>query len=121
MTSDSDTPPADGGPDGTTSASGVLRSLSEEGFDASFTPLEEPPGSVRCGTCGQASPAGSFEVADERRLEGASDPDDMVLIVAATCPACGARGAMVLAYGPEASAADSDVVAAMAAQELKSR
>ena len=45
-----------------------------------------------------------------RRLEGASDPDDMMAVVALECGVCGAAGTMVLGYGPSATAADSDVL-----------
>jgi hypothetical protein len=48
-----------------------------------------------------------------RRLEGASDPADMVAIVAVTCPRCGNQGTAVLAFGPAASAEDSDVLAVL--------
>jgi hypothetical protein len=45
-----------------------------------------------------------------RRLEGESDPADMVAIVAITCPQCGRRGTMVLGFGPAATAEDADVL-----------
>jgi hypothetical protein len=48
-----------------------------------------------------------------RRLEGASDPDDLVAVVGLVCPVCGARIAAVLHYGPTASAAEADVLAAL--------
>ena len=43
-------------------------------------------------------------------MEGASDPDDMLALVAMTCPQCGARGTLVLAFGPMAPEADVDVL-----------
>ena len=43
-------------------------------------------------------------------MEGASDPDDMTLVVAARCPHCGAGGVVVLGYGPTASEADAAVL-----------
>lgn len=39
-----------------------------------------------------------------------SDPDDMLMIVAVTCPVCGARGTLTLGYGPIASIEDTDVL-----------
>jgi hypothetical protein len=36
-------------------------------------------------------------------LEGASDPDDMMTVIAARCPHCGVAGTLVLGYGPNAS------------------
>lgn len=35
-----------------------------------------------------------------RRLEGASDPDDMVAIVAISCPVCATQGTLSPQYGP---------------------
>ncbi|MCU1371792.1 MAG: hypothetical protein JWO77_2986 [Ilumatobacteraceae bacterium] len=98
------------------SLTGVLRRLAADGFDASFRPTREPvegQAAVVCGACGRAAPAADLQVLEERRLEGASDPDDMVLVVAASCPACGARGTIALGYGPEASPEDSDLVVAL--------
>jgi DNA-directed RNA polymerase subunit RPC12/RpoP len=89
----------------------ILAALSADGFVCSMTPLAG--GDVRCGECGQESPAGDFEVESLRRTEGASDPGDMSAIAAITCPRCGARGAAVLRFGPEAGEADEDVLAAL--------
>lgn len=102
------------------SLTGVLRELAESGYGASFRPAREPVEgrpAIVCGECGRSSPARDLDVAQERRLEGASDPDDMLLAVAATCPACGARGVIALAYGPEASPEDADLVQAMHAPD----
>ena len=46
-----------------------------------------------------------------RRLEGASDPDDMLAVVALECPVCSMKGTIVLHFGPEASAEELDVLA----------
>jgi hypothetical protein len=91
---------------------GVLRALADAGFDAQFLPGERP-GTLHCRSCGSDAEAASFEVVEERRLEGASDPDDMVLVVAVRCPVCAAPGSLVLGYGPDASPEDADVVAAL--------
>lgn len=93
-------------------AVGVLAALRDEGVIAEFNPGREPA-TVHCGGCDSTSPGERFEVVAERRLEGASDPDEMVLIVAARCPVCHISGALVLGYGPEASATDADLVAAL--------
>jgi hypothetical protein len=112
MTSDSDGQPPLGVPSDYETASGVLRNLAEVGVAEQFAP-GATAGTLRCSACGSESAAQRFELLDERRLEGASDPDDMVLIVAARCPVCAAQGAVVLGYGPEASPEDSDVVRAL--------
>jgi hypothetical protein len=89
----------------------ILAGFSEDGFTCSMTPLAG--GTVRCGECRQESPAGDFAVASVRRTEGASDPGDMSAIAAITCPSCGAKGTVVLRFGPEAGEADDDVLAAL--------
>ncbi len=105
-----------GMPSDNDSLTGVLRDLAASGFAGSYRPAGEPvegQPAVVCGACGRAAPAGDLAVVEQRRLEGASDPDDLVLAVAATCPACGAGGVIVLGYGPEASPEDADIVAAL--------
>jgi hypothetical protein len=89
----------------------ILADLAADGFASSMTALAG--GDVRCGECGQASPAGDFAVDGLRRTEGASDPGDMSAVVALTCPRCSARGTAVLRFGPEAGEADDDVLAAL--------
>jgi hypothetical protein len=68
---------------------------------------------VRCEVCGQETPADELAVDSFARLEGASDPGDMAAVVALTCPHCDARDVLVVRYGPEASAADADVLVAL--------
>ncbi len=104
--------PPEGVPSDYDEVSSVVARLGEEGWDVQLLPGPDP-GTLRCGRCREVRALGDWTVDDERRLEGASDPDDMVLVVAATCPACSAHGTIVLAYGPEASDVDSDLVAAL--------
>ncbi|CAN5762399.1 hypothetical protein BH23ACT2_BH23ACT2_01360 [soil metagenome] len=82
------TDPVEGVPGDNTNLVAMLDSLAGEGFDANLTAVADA--SLRCGSCGQASRADSYDIARVRRLEGASDPDDMQMVVAATCPNCGA-------------------------------
>lgn len=89
----------------------VLAQFKADGYEGDL--FAEEGGDVRCGTCDEATPAGELDVDELRRLEGASDPSDMSAVVAATCPRCGTRGVMVVMYGPEASGADTDVMAAL--------
>jgi len=91
----------------------VLERWAGEGIPASFTPGGEV-GALHCDACGSDQPAARFEVIEERRLEGASDPDDMVLAVAARCPVCEREGSVVLGFGAEASVDDAEVVVALA-------
>lgn len=105
-------PPVPGAPSDHDELRSVLARLATEGWDQQIVPGSEPA-SLRCGHCREVHSITAWTVDDERRLEGASDPADMVIVVAATCPACGHRGAIALGYGPEASAVDSDLVAAL--------
>ncbi len=89
----------------------ILRDFQDDGFTADL--FAEEGGDIRCGACSVATPAGDIDVAELRRMEGASDPADMAAVIAATCPSCGSRGVMVVMYGPEASGADTDVLAAL--------
>ena len=100
----------DGGysPDGVTLLE-VIDALDGEGYTGQFMARE---GSiVECATCHAQTPANKM-VGDHRlyRLEGASDPDDMVAVAALRCPSCGTPGTLVLKFGPEASAVDADVL-----------
>ncbi len=105
-----DRQPPPGSVEGT--VTGVLTDLAADGFDVSFIPGAEP-GHLRCRACGSETAAERFEVRRERRLEGASDPDDMVLVVGARCPVCRRLGVVVLGYGAEASPEDADLVLAL--------
>ena len=118
-----DLTPDDGTPDdGTTgsaaangpadpSLSTVLGELERAGWAGQFMPLEG--GSIRCVTCREVFPAEGAEADEVRRLEGVSDPADMLIVVPLTCPSCATRGALVAHYGADASGEEADVVAAM--------
>jgi hypothetical protein len=82
----------------------VLADLQSEGFDVQFTATAA--GGIECANCGATSPGDSVDVVRRRRMEGASDPDDMMTVIAAACPSCGRRGTLVMGYGPNASEAD---------------
>ena len=98
-------------PSDNTTMSAVLDAFSEEGFEGEL--WARPGGRILCGSCRTTSPADAFSIGLQRRLEGASDPDDMQLVVGATCPACGAKGVLSLHYGPTAGEDDADVVVAL--------
>ncbi len=86
----------------------VLEGYTEAGFASSFAAEED--GIVHCDSCGSDLDSSRVVMRSLRRLEGASDPDDMMAVVALECGVCGAAGTMVLGYGPSATAADSDVL-----------
>lgn len=82
--------------------------LEKKGFEAQFR--VKPGGSLLCLACQQASPAKSFRVHSQKRVEGVSDPDDQSLVVALACPSCHAKGTLTLAYGPRAGAEEAQVL-----------
>jgi len=97
----------DPGHDGTTMTE-VLTAYSEGGFTESFTVTEDAQ--LECHVCDARSPGSEVSMSSLRRLEGESDPDDMVAVVAVTCPACGAQGTLVLGFGPMSTAEDAQVL-----------
>ncbi len=90
---------------------GVLAELDDAGWTGQTMPLEG--GRIRCLTCREEFAAETVSADHVRRLEGASDPGDMVIVVPVTCPSCSTRGVLVAHYGPDASPEDADVVAAL--------
>ena len=103
-----------GAPGDNTTLSHVLAHYEHAGFTGEF---EIDGEGLRCATCTTTSPAGEFAMHSLRRLEGASDPDDMLAVVAITCPACATPGVVVLKFGPEASRAEAELLGAF--QDLR--
>lgn len=100
-----------GAPSDNTTLTAILAGLDDDGFGAQFVVREGAQ--IECLACRNTSPASSFVARRSRRLEGASDPDDMVHVVALTCPVCKAGGTVVLTYGVNASLEDGDVSLAL--------
>jgi hypothetical protein len=101
---DAQTRPHDGG----ATLTDVLAGYADSGFTGSFSAVDGA--AVECHQCNTRSDAASIIMSSLRRLEGASDPADMMAVVALECPACHAQGTLVLGFGPAASAEDSDVL-----------
>lgn len=76
-----------------------------------------PGGRLICFTCHNESDASEIDVEFLRRTEGASDPDDMLAVVALTCPKCATLATAVLGYGPEAGEDDSEVLLHLASPD----
>jgi hypothetical protein len=93
----------------------VLRSFAEDGWKENLTVTDD--GEVRCPRCRSLSPPETLVMSRLRRLEGASDPDDMVAVLAMTCPSCGAKGAAVAKYGP--TAGEGDVMLLRAIEDVR--
>ena len=103
--------PVTGAPSDNTTLVSVLKSFEERGYTAQFIPADD--GMVDCAGCGSSFAATELVVEAIRRLEGASDPDDMMTVIAARCPNCGVSGTLVLGYGPNATANDAAISAAI--------
>lgn len=86
----------------------ISAAFENEGFRGQFGSGER--GEVECFTCKRRSPAESMAVEHLRRLEGVSDPSDMLAIVALTCPHCDTPGTLILNYGPVATAEDDTIL-----------
>jgi len=85
----------------------AIRSLEAAGYTAQMAADE---GGVRCFPCGGVSPPAEVHVDRLCRIEGASDPDDMVVVVAVRCPRCDARGTLALKYGPGATPEEEGIL-----------
>ena len=96
----------------------VLGEYESGGFAGQFG---EHDGRVRCFSCRRDSDPGLVAVAHVRRLEGASDPADMLMIVALSCPRCGAPGTLTLNYGPEGTPGEAAVLRAITVDATSGR
>jgi hypothetical protein len=110
--------PNGGPPDAASSANptdttlrSVVDALTDQGYTGQFA--ARPGGRVECLVCRADAPAHRYHADEVTRLEGVSDPDDMVMVAPLRCRSCGALGTLVLGYGPEASEDDSDVLVAL--------
>ena len=88
----------------------VLDDFRAAGFIADLSATDD---GVACGTCRSVAPACELLVHRVRRLEGASDPADMLAVVGATCPGCRCDGTLVLSYGPGGDPAHAEVLAGL--------
>src|SRR5262245_15234342 len=86
----------------------VVNSFEAEGFTEQFAARRG--GSIECIACHHLIDLAITRVDGFRRLEGASDPDDMLAVVAVACPRCRARGTLIVGYGPMASEEDAAVL-----------
>ena len=93
-------------PDTVTDAVALLRAAgyTDDGVDVTGR-------SVDCRACGTSHPLEQAQVERVYRFEGPSDPADEAIVLGVRCGACGARGIIVSAFGPDA---DPDVLGAVA-------
>jgi hypothetical protein len=69
-------------------------------------------GRLRCGECHEVLDAAQVSIDETVRFEGASDPDDEVILFAIAGP-CGHRGYYLTAYGPDTPPSDVTVLQAL--------
>ena len=86
----------------------ILDELAAKGYGGSIWVTEN--GKLRCEGCRAEFEPGEVYVRELRRLEGASDPDDMLAVVAVECPVCAMKGTVVLHFGPEATAEEMEAL-----------
>lgn len=89
----------------------LIAAFEAEGYRGQMA--ARPDGFVLCTGCHQESPADDMELDGMERVEGASDPADMLVVAALVCPVCQTQGTIVLGYGPEADPVDADVLACL--------
>jgi hypothetical protein len=106
-----DMDPVPGAPSDNTTATAVIDDLREQGYGADF--VVGDGGVVRCTRCRHEERPEDVVVDVFRRMEGASDPDDMSAILAMTCRECGTKGIVMVGYGPRASAEEGDLLLAV--------
>ncbi len=93
--------PEEGAPSDNTTLLTELERFRSDGYDGDFLIRSGPV--LVCRACDHRIDPTETDLDALRRLEGASDPADMVAILALECPNCGAKGTAVAAYGPTAS------------------
>lgn len=94
---------------GATTLLAVLADFQADGYRSDFF-VADDEGAIVCGACQCVVPAAELAIERSRRLEGASDPADEALVLAVTCGDCGAKGTLILRYGPEASPGEAVVM-----------
>jgi peroxiredoxin len=100
-----------GAPGDNTTMTDVVHLYDQAGFTSSWEITATAQ--LRCGTCEREMSPSAVSMHSFRRVEGASDPDDMAAVLALTCPLCSAHGTLVIMYGPQMSAEESDVLGAL--------
>ena len=86
----------------------LLADFRTDGYTNDFH--SRPGGIVECGRCHAPHRADTLELHRFERLEGDSDPSEMLAVCAVACPACGIRGTLVLTFGPESTREDDEVL-----------
>ena len=78
----------------------AIAQLEQLGYRSDFSFMD---GSVRCAGCTVAHAPTEIVVRHTFRFEGDTDPGDEAIVLGVESPACGVKGIVVSAYGPDAS------------------
>ncbi len=89
----------------------VLAGFERDGYSSQFRAVAG--GKLECLNCHRESAANAVPLERLHRLEGASDPADMLAVAGLQCPHCERRGTAVLNYGPDSTVEDADVLLAL--------
>jgi hypothetical protein len=101
--------------DGGLTVSEAVAAFEADGYTGQF--VSRPGGRLLCVQCGEEHDADDLQLDRFERVEGESDPADMAVVVAISCP-CGARGTAVLKFGPDASTEEIDVLRKLEGRRL---
>lgn len=96
---------------GTPSGLTITDALAEfemRGYVGQFSVAKD--GHLECTGCGGHCAPKDVALEAMRRVEGASDPADMVFIGALRCESCGHAGTTVLTYGTNAPPAEAEIL-----------
>lgn len=96
---------------GATTLLEVLAEAADAGFTEQIVVTDD--GDLRCANCDTTVAVADFEVEGYHRLEGASDPADMLIVIWGRCSACGQGGVATIGYGPNAGPADDTALTAL--------
>ncbi len=96
---------------GATTLLEVLGEAADAGYREQFVVNDD--GDLRCTQCDTTVAVADFDVEGYHRLEGASDPADMLIVVWGTCTGCGRGGVATIGYGPNAGPADDAALEAL--------
>lgn len=108
-----------GGVTGGATLTDFISAYARDGYRGSFA--VRPGGRLFCASCKRTSDAGNVPLKAMRRVEGASDPDDMAAVAALECPACGARGTATFCVGTRCPPEDGLVLRALQDHRESSR
>jgi peroxiredoxin len=86
----------------------AIHGLEAFGYHGQF--IARHGGQIECVVCKHESAPERVRCDLIYRLEGASDPSDMLAVCALRCPRCGTHGTLVLNYGPEAGEEDDEAL-----------